>query len=108
MRAGRLRHRVTIQRPVQARGEWAAAKTWATYATVWASIEPLRARETEQADRFSSEVTGTIVIRRIAGVDASMRVNWEGRIFRIVGVVDPDYRRRELQLYVVEGSDDQS
>lgn len=108
MRAGRLRHKVTIQRPVQARGDWGATKTWETYQEVFASIEPLRARESEQADRFSSEVTGTIVIRRLAGVDASMRVNWEGRIFRIVGVVDPDYRHRELQLYVVEGSDDQS
>lgn len=108
MRAGRLRHKVTIQRPVQARGDWGATKTWETFKQVFGSIEPLRARETEQADRFSSEVTGTIAIRWLGGVDASMRVNWEGRIFRIVGVVDPDYRHRELQLFVVEGSDDQS
>jgi len=108
MRAGRLRHKVTIQRPVQTGGTWAAAKIWETFKTAWASIEPLRARETEQAERFSSEVTGTILIRRLRGVDASMRVSWEGRIFRIVGMIDPDYRHRELQLYVVEGSDDQS
>ena len=108
MRSGRLRHRVTIQQLGMTAATWGAAETWSTYKTCWAAIEPLRAREMEQAERFSSEVSATIVIRYDSGVTAAMRVSWEGRIFRIVGVVDPDYRHRELQLYVVEGSDDQS
>lgn len=108
MRAGRLRHKITIQRPVQTGGTWGAARTWETFKKVWGGIEPVSAKEKERAEHFSSEVTGTITIRWIAGIDPSMRVTWEGRIFRIVGVVDQDYRHRELQLYVVEGSDDQS
>lgn len=108
MRAGRLRHRVTIQQSTATEGSWGASRTWSTYRTCWASIEPLRATETEQAERYSSEVSGTIRIRYDSGVTADMRVSWDGRTFRIVGVVNPDYRDRELVLYVVEGSDDQS
>jgi SPP1 family predicted phage head-tail adaptor len=40
--AGKLRHRITIQRETTTRDEYGSeVKTWLPLATVWASVEPL-------------------------------------------------------------------
>ena len=46
MRIGTLRHRVELQEPVENQdGYGEAERTYTTYATVWASVEPLSGRE---------------------------------------------------------------
>jgi len=43
MRAGRLKKRVAIQQATDSRGATGQViKTWATVATVWAGIEPIK------------------------------------------------------------------
>lgn len=82
--AGRLRHRVLIERYVFAvdsngdvvqdpdTGETTGA--WQELATVWAAIEPLSAREFLAAQATQSQVTARIVIRHRNDLDASMRL----------------------------------
>lgn len=42
IQAGKLRHRITIQRETVTRDEYGSeVKTWDDLATVWASVEPL-------------------------------------------------------------------
>lgn len=102
MRAGRLRHRVTIQQPV-VDTSWGGTTTWEAFAPVWAAIEPLRGREFFAAQQMQSEATAKITIRYLAGVTANMRVVHESRIFELTGPpIDPEERHVELQLMVKE------
>lgn len=97
MRAGARRHRLTIQRPVPGIG-WGADPTWATYADVWGSLEPLRGRELLAAQQVQSEVTGKSGIPYVSGVTPAMRFLCGGRIYQILAAIDPEERHRELQL----------
>ena len=106
--AGRLRHRLVLQRrniqPDGGGGE--AGDPWAaplTVATVWGSIEPLRGGERLRALRLEAQVTHRIVIRFRAGVTSDMRIAFGARVFNIRAVLDIGERRRALELLCEEG-----
>lgn len=97
--AARYRHRVVIQEAQEAADSYGqAVVTWTTFATVWASVEPLQGREFFNAEQQQAEVTTRIRIRYLAGVTAKMRVNWGGRLYNIRSVIDERERRRAMQL----------
>lgn len=108
MRAGKLRHRVTIQQrsaasPTNhASGEKDAS--WGTYLTVWASVEPLTGRELFAAQQVNSEVNVRIRMRYREGITHRMRVSFQGRIYDIVAVIDREERHVELELLCTEGA----
>jgi SPP1 family predicted phage head-tail adaptor len=104
MRAGRLRHRITIQQPVITRdGTGESLETWGAFAVVWAAVEPLRGREMFAAQEMHSEITTRIRLRYLAGIDTTMRVLFEGRTFLIVHPpIDPEMRHVEMQLMCKE------
>lgn len=85
--AGRLRHRVRIEQPVEDRDEDSGAviTTWALVAEVWAAIEPLSTREFIQAAAVQSEITGRIVIRFRDGLTPDMRIIHNGRVLNPAG-----------------------
>jgi SPP1 family predicted phage head-tail adaptor len=104
MRAGRLRHLVTIQQnaaPQSATG--AAGESWSAFkADVWAAVEPIKGREYHQAGRVNAETTHLILLRHVDGVTPGMRVAWDGRTFDIQAVINRDERDRELELTCIE------
>jgi len=105
MRAGKLRHKITIQycpEPQSQDSYGAVIKNWSDYATVWASIEPARGREFWESQQINAEVTAKITIRYLAGITPKMRVKYGSRIFEIISVINPEERNRELQLMVKE------
>lgn len=103
MRAGKLRHKITIESKSNAQDAYGAlVETWSTYATAWASIEPLTGREYFEQGKVSSEVTTRIRIRHISGVTNLMRVKFETRIFIIVTVINIDERNKEYVLMCKE------
>lgn len=94
--AGRLRHRVRIQRQIQSQNTTTGQVTvaWQTVATVWADIQPLSAREFIQSQTVQAQIVARIVIRYRDGVDTSMRLvhvrlNSDDVIYNIHGVL-PD------------------
>lgn len=98
-----LRHKVAVQyRAVGSpqydpNGEVNAA--WVDlFPSVWASIEPLRGRELFAAQEHAADVDVRIRMRYRAGVEPTMRVVHEGRIYDIRAVLDPELRHRELEL----------
>ena len=102
MRAGNLRHRVTIQQPV-VDSSWGGTTNWEEYVEVWAAVEPLRGRELLAAQQVQSETTAKVTIRYVAGVTAKMRILHGSRIFELTAPpIDPEERHRELQLMVKE------
>lgn len=103
MRAGLLRHRVTIQaprHPENERGE--AVAEWADVATVWASVEPLIGRERWTAQQVMPETTHRVRIRYRPGLTAAHRLKFGDRILHIDSVVDPQERHRELEILARE------
>ena len=109
MRAGTLRHRVTIQRYELVVDDYGAPlhrESWKDVATVWASVEAVSGRDFFAARQEQSEVTQRIRIRYRPDVTADMRVIHNGKVFNIVAPL-PDNRGRELVLMCREASYEQ-
>ena len=100
MQAGKLKQRVTIEQPVAGtRSGLGTPTTWASVATVWASVEPLQGREYLAAQQAQSEVTTRVRLRYLAGITAAMRINHGGTIYNIVSPpINPNLRNQELIL----------
>ncbi len=106
MRAGRLRHRITLQIPSRVQnviGEW--SDSWNDWATIWASVEPNSGKRYFEAMQATSDVQGTVVIRYRTGVLPTMRILYGGRIFKIVTIIQPKENMRELHLLYKEDLD---
>ena len=91
MRAGELRHRVVIQSMAETQDPNTGIITsgWATFATVWAEVRPLSAREFVAAAAAQSKVTAMIKIPYLAGVKPSMRIVDGAGVYNVEGVL-PD------------------
>ena len=99
MRAGNLRHRVTIQTFTTTTDSYGQPiESWATFAEVWGAVEPLTGREYFQAQQVQAEVNYRVRLRYLAGVVPTMRVLHDGRTLEVQAVINPDERNRELQL----------
>ena len=103
MNIGKLRHRVKLQGLTENQdGYGQAVKSYTTYATVWASIEPLQGRELEHAKQISAETNHRVTIRYNSDITVEGRVVFGDRTFEITAVLDTDERNRELVLMCSE------
>ena len=99
VRAGRLRHRVTIQSRSQSLNEYGEpSNSWASAGSVWAAVEPARQGEGKEADGRQATATHLVTIRYLAGVDPTDRVVFGSRTLDIVGVANPEERNDRLLL----------
>jgi len=106
MRAGLLRHRLTIQTLSQTKNafdEW--VESWSDWDTVWGSIEPNLGKRYFEAKQANSEVQGLIRIRYQSGVLPTMRVKYGDRIFKIISIIHPFERKQELHILYKEALD---
>lgn len=104
MRAGELRHRITIQEFVEQVDEYGTpiGSGWQDVATVWAAVEPIQGREYILLQNTQSELTTRVRIRYRPGIKPAMRVVYGTRIFDIQAVIDFEERHVELQLMCKE------
>lgn len=99
MRAGRLRHKATIQTSTEAQNSFGEPiRTWTTFATVWMEIAPMTGRELTAQKAALSETTIRVVIRYLSGVTPKMRVVYGTRTLEIESVADRDERHAEMEL----------
>lgn len=117
--AGRLRHRVRIEKFDYLRGSnedviqdpdsGEIARDWVLVDEVWAAIEPLSTREFIQSQAVQSSVTARIVIRQRDDVDAGcrlvhVRLNRPDVIYNPVGVLaDPESGLEYMTLPCSQG-----
>jgi len=96
---GWLRHRVTVE-AASAAGDEAGGETrsWSTFATAWARIEPVEAREKTVGAHLVGVVSHRVTLRWRGDLTAAMRIAYRGRHFRIRTLGDPDETRRYLEL----------
>lgn len=100
MRAGQLRHRITIQQPDNTEGSAGESlPVYSIFATVWGSIEPLSGSEGLQGRQAGSEVTHRVRIRYHAGITSNMRIVWNSRYFNLSQPpINSDERNVEIEL----------
>ncbi|MGD9538546.1 MAG: phage head closure protein [Alphaproteobacteria bacterium] len=107
-RPGSLRERVRLEREVRTADTGGGAQTsWAPLdhaPTVWARVEPLTGQELVQAMRLQARLTHKVTMRWRDDVTAAMRLVWGTRILNVRAVLNPDERRRYLELYCEEGA----
>lgn len=108
MRAGQLRHRVTIQQKTETRsGTGDVVVTWSDVAQVWAANEPLRGREYLEAKQVHDEAVTRFRIRHYDGILPEMRVTWTdpndtAHTYDVVDVRPVDWDFRQMHLYARE------
>jgi SPP1 family predicted phage head-tail adaptor len=104
MRAGTLKRRVTIQAVTEGTqdGYGEPAEVVTTFATRWASVEPLSGAELYRAHEMHPEVTHSVRLRYLDGVTAKMRVLFGTRSFEIKTVLNTEETNRELVLLCTE------
>ena len=99
MRAGRLRHRITLQSSTAMQDAYGQpVKTWTDTATVYAGVEPIGGREQYRAQAERAELTHLVVMRWLPNVEPINRVVFGTRIFDVENVINNHERDRELHL----------
>ena len=109
MRAGRYRHRVTIQKPERAQdpvtGE--ITLTWTNvHTSVPAEVLTGAGREFRQSGAVQAETAARINMRWFADLDQSWRVLHDGKAYDIGSVETDATGRREYRLRCTAGVND--
>ena len=93
IRAGRLKHRVLLQKPVEVQNSdtGAITTTWEDVATVWAAIEPISVRELLSAQITNSKINVKVTTRYRNDIDYSYRIYhaYKNLYYNIEGIL-PD------------------
>lgn len=99
MKAGSLNKRVTIQQPGTTQDEIGQPVAgWVDVATVWANIRNRTGSEAMRSDSETSVVQASIRLRYRTDVDASMRVVYGARVYKIVAVLPDDVKKDHVDL----------
>lgn len=106
MNPGELRHRITFQEKSKQQNEYGEEiDSWVNVKTVWASVNPMSAKEFFAAEKTSSEVTHKIFMRYIPDlkITSDMRIKFKDRTFELVGPpINYKEKNAELQLLCKE------
>ena len=103
MKIGSLQHRVALQqKTVNEDAIKQQSESWTDMSTMWARIEPLSGREYFAARQENAEITAKITIRYRPGINTDLRIVFDGRIFEVLSVVNPEERCKLLILMCKE------
>lgn len=111
----RLRHRVHIQYPDEAQDEESGemVTTWKTLKVGGRSMSSVPAevltgpgRESRGSQAVQAETDARINMRWFPGLDQTMRILWDGRIYNIGGMATDVTGRKEWRLTCAEGVND--
>lgn len=87
MKAGRLRHRVTLQRHTPTQDAYGGeTMAWSDLGTRWAAVEPLSGREWFQAQQFNAETSIRVRVRHdstTAAMKADDRIQFGSRTLEL-------------------------
>lgn len=70
--------------------------------TVWASVEPVRGREYQEAQRIRSELTYKITTRFHREVMPDMFIKYKDREFQIISIINVRERNEMLEIICTE------
>lgn len=103
MRAGELRHRLTIKQKSVVRDDYGQETiTWTTFATVWGSVEPLSGDTYIAGQQLEAAVDTRIRIRYLSGVVPTMEVYYGSHTYDIKSVIHLKEKKVEMHLMCKE------
>lgn len=105
IRAGLLRHRVTVEKPVKVKepGYGTSSTVWSYVMDYRCRIEPLNGTELFRARQVLADVTHKVTGRWSAQITPDCRlVLSDGRILEIGSAVNVGERDRELEIMATE------
>ena len=101
---GGMRHRVTIKSVVREDDEYGGfARVDEPKDPMWASIEPADPNEIHVYGQLQQRVTHKIVMRYRTDVSQGVTLEHDGTNYYVIGVVNPDKRKRFLKAMCREG-----
>jgi len=88
--AGELRHRITIQKPIQTQdpNTGKLITSWSNFSTIWAEVTDLSTRDVIAAKAANSTIHARAKVRyscTTKQVDSTMRVLFDGYFYKIDG-----------------------
>lgn len=96
MRAGELRHPLTIQNRSTTRDDTGQElETWSDVATVWGRVEPLSGSEQKHGAGIEAETTHRVTLRYTT-LYAADRLKFGVRVLQIINILNTDERSIEL------------
>lgn len=99
MRAGTLDQRIAIlKREITRDAYGAELVSWATFAEVWAAVNPLGGRDYLQGRSLTDVVDVRVRIRHLAGVIPGMRISHGAKIYDVVSAQYMESAKREVVL----------
>ena len=111
MRAGTLRHRITIQHEIEGDQDQVTGYVpviWAEFTKVWGKLEALSTKDQLQAQAINSTMTARCRIRyssTASQINSTMRVLFRGKYWKIDGdpISDNESGLEWLTLNLAEG-----
>lgn len=106
MRAGTLRHLITIQERRVEQDELTGAAVeyyYTKYANVPASVEPLSGREFLSAEQMRAEVRAKIFVRAGLDTQPTDRILFRDKVYEIQTILDDPTFKRHQEIMVSEG-----
>lgn len=70
--------------------------------TVWASVEPTRGREYQEAQRVRPELTYKVTTRYHKGITPDMLIKFKDRFFNIVSIINVREQNAMLEIVCTE------
>ncbi|MEZ5945214.1 MAG: phage head closure protein [Planctomycetaceae bacterium] len=102
MRAGLLRHPLTIQnRSVTRDDTGQELESWSDVATVWGRVEPLSGSERKHGAAIEAETTHRVTLRYTT-LSAADRLKLGERVLQIINILNTDERNIELVVMCKE------
>lgn len=103
MDIGRTNKRVTFCRYEERKNELLQSEqVLIEKMTVWASVEPTRGREYQEAQRIRPELTYKITTRYHAGITPDMFIKFKERYFQIISIINVRERNEMLEIVCTE------
>lgn len=103
MDIGRTNKRITFCRYEEKENELSQMEQVLTKVkTVWASVEPTRGREYQEAQRIRPELTYKVTTRYHKEVTPDMFIKFKGRCFNIVSIINVKEQNSMLEIICVE------
>jgi len=109
LKAGALRHKIRIESGKDVQDSTGnITRTWSTFATVRASIEPLSGKEFFRAHSINEQFTVRVRLRYLSGLDTDKRIvdTVTSEIYNILAIVNVDRRNREIEIMATNTNDE--
>jgi len=107
MRAGKLRHRIAVDKPVVVRDDTGdSVSTWVTQTIVWGSIEHLNGRETMLASQITADMTTRITLRwsnKISNLNPKWRLRHGNTVYSILSALNVEEKNESFLIIANSG-----